>query len=210
MSLAREKTPKIAAIILAAGQSKRMQWPTPLLPLPTGKLLLEHQVDLLKGFGCDPVVVVTGAHTTLIRDRLPRLGVVWGDNTRWQGGTSLSLKIGIDLALTEGTCGAIVLPIGIVGFTSETMGTLMAKIRNNMTVDALRPQCRGKAGYPLYLGAPFLARFKNLDAASHDANLDVQLQKSKNIVLVDTTDAGVVNEIESPDDWKRYVESLKV
>src|SRR3989338_2759661 len=110
----------IAGIILAAGQSKRMQWPMALLPLPSGKTLLEDQVALLKKSGCDPIIVITGAHTTITREELPTLDVMWGHNPRWQGGVFTSLQIGLQLALGQKVDGALILPIDIVGVKPET------------------------------------------------------------------------------------------
>ena len=56
---------RVAALILAAGESRRMGRPKPLLDW-AGKPLLQHQIDELLRAGCDPVLAVLGHAATEI------------------------------------------------------------------------------------------------------------------------------------------------
>jgi bifunctional UDP-N-acetylglucosamine pyrophosphorylase/glucosamine-1-phosphate N-acetyltransferase len=65
-----------AAVILAAGQGTRMKSPTPkVLHQVAGRSLVDRAIDAVQALGCDPVVVVVGAHSPEVGARVAaRLG----------------------------------------------------------------------------------------------------------------------------------------
>ena len=82
----------LAAIVLAAGASRRMGRPKPLLPW-RNSTLLEHELAVLAEAGIDRVAVVLGARADLVRRALgaDRPFVF---NARWGAGRSTSLARG--------------------------------------------------------------------------------------------------------------------
>ncbi|HEX8232011.1 MAG TPA: bifunctional UDP-N-acetylglucosamine diphosphorylase/glucosamine-1-phosphate N-acetyltransferase GlmU [Caulobacteraceae bacterium] len=65
-----------AAVILAAGQGTRMKAPTPKVLHPVGhRTMLDRAVDTTEALGCERVVVVVGAHSPRVGERVrARLG----------------------------------------------------------------------------------------------------------------------------------------
>jgi bifunctional UDP-N-acetylglucosamine pyrophosphorylase/glucosamine-1-phosphate N-acetyltransferase len=65
-----------ASIILAAGKGERMKSPTPkVLHQVGGRALIDHAIDTAQSLGCDPIVVVVGAHAEAVRAHVTaRLG----------------------------------------------------------------------------------------------------------------------------------------
>lgn len=93
---------RVAGILLAAGEGKRLGQPKALIELG-GTTLAQRGVALLRDGGAAPIVVVTGA---VVVD-LP--GVLAVDNPRWRSGMGSSLAAG--LATVPGTCTAAVIAL---------------------------------------------------------------------------------------------------
>ena len=56
-----------AAVILAAGQGTRMKSPTPKVLHAVGaRAMLDRAIDAAEAIGCDPIVVVVGAHSPAV------------------------------------------------------------------------------------------------------------------------------------------------
>ncbi len=57
-----------AAVILAAGKGERMKSPlAKVLHRIGGRTMLDHAIDTAQALGCDPIVVVVGAHSPTVR-----------------------------------------------------------------------------------------------------------------------------------------------
>src|ERR1017187_6615212 len=84
----------IAGILLAAGESRRMGFPKPLLSYQ-GTTFLEHLLGVLEG-QVNPLVLVLGAHAERIRRavRIPD-SVVVAINENYAAGQLSSLQVGI-------------------------------------------------------------------------------------------------------------------
>ncbi|MCL4561156.1 MAG: selenium cofactor biosynthesis protein YqeC [Chloroflexi bacterium] len=85
---------RIAGIVLAAGESRRLGQPKQLL-LWRGEPLVRHVVRIALEAGLKPVVVVTGAEAGVVSDALQALPVSLVDNAEWASGQSSSVRRGI-------------------------------------------------------------------------------------------------------------------
>ncbi len=90
----------ITALILAAGESRRMGSPKALLPYPleggAQTTFLEHLLDVFARSKAAPVLVVVGHDAARIRE-----SVVWGGarillNDRYREGMLSSIRAGLD------------------------------------------------------------------------------------------------------------------
>jgi molybdenum cofactor cytidylyltransferase len=88
-----------AAIVLAAGASRRLGTPKQLLEID-GEPLVRRAARLALGTGADPVVVVVGARSADVRAAVAGLGVLVVECAGWEDGMSAGLAAGI------GACGA--------------------------------------------------------------------------------------------------------
>lgn len=80
---------RVAGLLLAAGQGKRLGQPKALVRVG-GQTLAERGVALLRDGGADPVIMVTGAAPV----SLP--GVITAHNPAWQTGMGSSLREGLE------------------------------------------------------------------------------------------------------------------
>ena len=97
---------RIAGIVLAAGESKRLGQPKQLLSW-NGKSLVEHAARTALAAGLDPVVVVIGYRGDEMRQAL-HAPVTVVENPDWREGISTSLRAGLK-ALPEDAGAAILL-----------------------------------------------------------------------------------------------------
>ncbi|GGO75539.1 nucleotidyltransferase family protein [Nonomuraea cavernae] len=81
-------SPRVAGLLLAAGQGSRLGMPKALVTYE-GERLVDRGVRLLEEGGCHPVVVVLGAATMQVR------GAVTVRNPGWASGMGSSLRVGL-------------------------------------------------------------------------------------------------------------------
>jgi len=84
----------VAAIVLAAGASRRLGQPKQLLMLD-GETLLARSVRLACEAGAAPVLVIVGAHAELIRAAVPADTVAVVMNDEWERGIASSIHAGV-------------------------------------------------------------------------------------------------------------------
>ncbi|MEZ4307902.1 MAG: NTP transferase domain-containing protein [Polyangiaceae bacterium] len=99
--------PAIAAVVLAAGGSRRMGSQNKLLASVDGAPMIQRTVDALLATSVRPLVVVTGHDAAEVRAALAERDVVFAHNPRWEEGMSTSLRTGL-LQLGDDIDGALV------------------------------------------------------------------------------------------------------
>jgi molybdenum cofactor cytidylyltransferase len=88
---------RIGALVLAAGESSRLGTPKQLLAGRDGRALVSHVVHEAQAAGCDPVVVVIGAHAEDVTHALihDAADVFLVPNRGWREGMGSSIRAGI-------------------------------------------------------------------------------------------------------------------
>lgn len=84
----------IGAVILAAGASSRMGTSKQLLEYG-GQTLVRRAALAAQEAGCNPVVVVTGAHAEELEKELRGLNLQEANNPEWESGMGSSIRAGI-------------------------------------------------------------------------------------------------------------------
>lgn len=99
----------VAAIVLAAGSSRRMGQPKQLLPI-AGRPLLQHVLDAAAAAAVDEIIVVLGHEAAAIRAavRLPANARV-AVNERHAAGQGTSLACGLAAARGDATAAVVLL-----------------------------------------------------------------------------------------------------
>jgi molybdenum cofactor cytidylyltransferase len=99
-------TPHLEGIVLAAGESRRMGYPKPLLKIG-GRTFVEHIAEMMLAV-VPRLVVVIGAHRERVRAAIPHdARIVIIENPSYSRGQLSSLKVGLD-ALQPDAAGALV------------------------------------------------------------------------------------------------------
>ena len=85
---------KVAAVILAAGESARFGKPKQFLRF-RGKTLLRRIVDAASEADCAPVIVVAGSGSDGVREELQATNAAVVENKNWERGIGTSIRAGV-------------------------------------------------------------------------------------------------------------------
>jgi molybdenum cofactor cytidylyltransferase len=100
---------KVAAVVLAAGQSRRMGGPNKLLETVGRTPLVRRVVEQVLASKAEPVVVVTGHQREKVEQALSGLSVRFAHNPDYAEGLSTSVKTGIAALPPEADAALVIL-----------------------------------------------------------------------------------------------------
>ena len=182
---------RAAAIILAAGESSRMGEPKALLTLG-GETFVDRLIAAFEG-SCDPVIVVTGYHSAAVRAGARR-DAVFVENPHPERGMLSSLQCGI-AAVPLDCEGAMFLPVDQPRVSRATIAAVLAARHALLAV----PVCAGTRGHPVWIRRELFAEF----AAETESAREVIHRHAAQRREVPVDDAGVLDDIDTPDDYRR-------
>jgi CTP:molybdopterin cytidylyltransferase MocA len=147
---------KIAAVVLAAGASRRLGRPKQEVVLG-GETLVERAVRVAVEAGLSPVLVVVRAEGDSGRS-LQRLGalVVWND--RADEGMAASIRLGVEAARALKVTGAVVMTCDQVAVTADHLLALCAEPER-----VTASEYSGRKGVPAYFPAASFAELLKLE-----------------------------------------------
>ncbi len=154
--------PAIAALVLAAGQSRRMGGTNKLLAAIDGVAMVKRAVDAALASRAEPVVVVTGHEPERIRRALAGLEVGFAHNPDYAAGLSASLKRGL-AALPEGGDGVVVCLGDMPRVSAAQIDRLIAAFDPLEGRAICVPTVRGKRGNPVLWASRFIPEMLELE-----------------------------------------------
>ena len=140
--------PEVAAVILAAGQSRRMGEANKLLTRLNGKSFIRHVATSAIAAGLDEVVVVTGHEAERIKAELSGLTLSFAHNRNFAGGISSSLRTGIK-ALGPRIDAALILLADMPFITEDIIRKIIASRGFDHDQRIVIPCCKGRRGNPV-------------------------------------------------------------
>lgn len=138
---------KATAIILAAGESRRMGVPKALLDSGDGLTFLGRLLQVFDEARLAPLVVL-GAAADEIAAAHPGLPFVL--NPHWPHGQLSSVFVGLRAALAQGALRILIHPVDTPMISVSTVAQVLAALERSPLVV---PCCAGKRGHPLGLVA---------------------------------------------------------
>jgi molybdenum cofactor cytidylyltransferase len=158
--------PPIAAVVMAAGRSRRMAPHNKLLVADrTGKAMIARVVDNVLSSNARPVVVVTGHQAEQIQHALGGRPVRYVHAADYADGLSASLKTGIAAVPEE--CAAAVVCLGDMPLVT---GRMIDRLLSSYDPDEGRlivlPTFRGKQGNPMLWDRRFFAEILQITGDS--------------------------------------------
>jgi molybdenum cofactor cytidylyltransferase len=189
----------IHGILLAAGESRRMGYPKPLLKLGDGETFVAHLAALMLPV-VERLVVVVGAHADRVRPAIPddpRIAVVY--NPDWARGQLSSIKAGIRALPPDASAALIHLadhPM-VKGATFPTMTYSFREFGKPIVI----ARHDGQRGHPVVFGRSVFAEL--LDAPEDQGARVVVNADASRIVYVDADDPGIVLDLDTPEDLAR-------
>lgn len=195
---------RIGAIVLAAGESRRMGTQKLLLPFG-GQTVIERTVDVL--LGCDPaeVIVVVGHDAGEVRTVLGARPITVVLNERYREGMLTSARAGIAAAPPDWD-GMLIALGDQPSLAPATVRRLTAHFRERPRRIVV-PAFAGRRGHPLLFPATFreeiLTRYDDVGLRgllhAHEDALDV----------LELDDDSILQDIDYPEDYRRALEVLE-
>jgi molybdenum cofactor cytidylyltransferase len=138
----------ITAILLAAGESRRMGQLKQLLPFGT-KTVIETCLDALLASKADDVVVVLGHCADEIHARIEYLPITCVVNPDYQQGMSSSIKAGV-CSVKADTQAVLIALVDQPLITSDIVDRLIdTHVREGATIGV--PEFEGRSGHPILI-----------------------------------------------------------
>jgi nicotine blue oxidoreductase len=188
----------IAAVVLAAGQGRRLGGAKALLKIGN-ETFLERIVNAIRVAGCEPIVVVGGADSARVGAEAGRLDAIFVNNENWQKGQFSSLRVGLT---GIGSVAAAVL-VALVDHPLVGAGTyqsILEEFRSSPDRIVI-PVCEDPRtqtparGHPVVIPA-WLAR-EIMVLSDEDTLRDVIRRNAKFVVEKRVEDVGVLKDVDT-------------
>ncbi|MEJ8574573.1 molybdopterin-binding/glycosyltransferase family 2 protein [Microbaculum marinum] len=193
---AETRSPRVAAILLAAGQSRRMGTANKLTEEIGGRPMVRIAAEAILGSSAAPVVVVTGHQRERVEAALAGLDVAFVRNPDYADGLSTSLKAGI-AALPEDADGAVVCLGDMPGVSAAVIDRLIGVFDPAEGRAAVVPTVAGKRGNPVLWGRRF---FEALSAIRGDVGARHLIGENAELVAeLEIAGDGVLRDVDTPE-----------
>lgn len=190
----------ISAILLAAGESRRMGEFKQLLRLDD-KTFVEHCVDNLLGSRVSEVIVVTGHRESEVRSALGDRPVRFAHNADYQSGMASSIKCGVQAAAETARACVLALVdqprigIGVINRVIETY----EKMRTMIVI----PTYEGKNGHPILFDLRLREEILTMDL--EQGLRQVVRAHPDEIVRIEANTGAVLEDCDLPEDYERML-----
>jgi molybdenum cofactor cytidylyltransferase len=188
-------TKRIEGILLAAGESRRMGFPKPLLRIDGETFLTYVTRSMLTTVA--RVIIVLGAHRDAVASAIPaddRISVI--ENPEYRMGQLSSIKAGLG-AVSAATAAAIVHLVDHPTVLPETFKSV-AEGYHASKKPIVVTRCGGRRGHPVLFDR---AIFEEIQQAPLDIGARaVVMADADRLVYVDVDDPGVLLDLDTPAD----------
>jgi molybdenum cofactor cytidylyltransferase len=189
---------RIEGIVLAAGESRRMGHPKPLLKI-NGRTFIEHIAETMLAV-LPRLVIVVGAHRDRVQAAVPRDDrIVVVENPHYSRGQLSSLKVGLD-AIRPEAAGALV-HLGDHPIVRAATFRAIVDAYDRMGKPIVIARHDGRRGHPLIFDRAIfgeLVAAPEVEGARHVVNAD-----PSRVVYVDLDDPGINFDLDTPADLER-------
>ncbi len=183
----------IAAIILAAGLSKRAGLTNKLLFDIEGRPMIAKVVAQVIQVGLEPVLVVTGHELKAVTEAIGDFDLQYIHNFDYQVGMASSIRRGIR-ALEENIEGAMICLGDMPWVQTLTLERIVEAFYPEMGREICRPVCRGMLGNPVLFAR---RHFEGLMRLKGDSGGKSVIEQNPSVVFnVDVDDVGVLRDLD--------------
>ena len=198
---------RIAAVVLAAGRSRRMGTVNKLLIGVDGKPMVRHAVDAALAAGLTPVVVVTGHERDKIAAALTGLPVTLVHNPDYAEGLSTSLRAGLG-ALPPEAEGVLICLADMPRVSGVELKRLAGAFDPREGRAIIVPTRNGKRGNPVLWARQFFAEMR---AVAGDVGARHLIGAYPELVAeIEMEGDGVLTDIDTPQALAKLAATAKI
>lgn len=197
-------TKRVAGIVLAAGEGRRMGRLKQSLPI-CGKTMLETMVDTALASSLQRVVVVLGHRAELLAPLLDKRPVTVVINREYREGQASSLKAGLR-ALTPEIDAAMFLLGDQPLVSRETLDAIVTAYLKT-TTPIIAPFCGGRRGNPVLFGKETFPLIEDLqgDAGARG----ILIEHPEMVMPLPVEDTGIHFDVDTEEDYRRLLEIVQ-
>ena len=193
---------KISAIILAAGQSRRMGAANKLILPWKGGTLVERMVRTTLASRVTETIVVLGHQAETVGTVLARFKVGLVVNRSHTEGLTSSIQTGIR-AVSPDSAGFLIIPADMPALRADHIDSIIGEFQSTEAKDPLAivvPVHQGQRGNPVLFSSGYRS-----DILSHphpEGCRDIVQAHSHHVRSVEMSDCGILQDIDTADEYR--------
>ncbi|MBU4372347.1 MAG: molybdenum cofactor cytidylyltransferase [Proteobacteria bacterium] len=192
----------ISAILLAAGESKRMGRPKQMLAWQ-GKTLLRQVLENLIRSDAGEIILVLGHEAEAISKSLTESQIKIVINPDYKQGMASSLRHGL-LAMDPESEAFLVLLADQPDIGPEIMNRMIREFKQaNPRRGIVRPVYRGLRGHPVLIGVRYLQ--EALQLQGDVGARQILANHPEDILEIEVNQDGILKDIDTPEAYRKYL-----
>jgi molybdenum cofactor cytidylyltransferase len=195
----------ISAIILAAGESKRMGRPKMLLPWGN-TTVLGHVIQIYKKAGLEKIIIVTGAEKESIEQLAAENAVTCIHNPEYSKGEMLS-SIQIGLRSLDLEAKAALICLGDQPQVEEKVVRDIVQRFENEAAPLIVPSYQMRRGHPWLVGRGFWPFILGLKSPATTRDFLIEHASLITYQIVDTP--SVIEDLDTPEEYERHLDRFE-
>jgi molybdenum cofactor cytidylyltransferase len=189
----------ISAIVLAAGESKRMGQTKQLLEF-RGKTILEHVLDNLLNSQVGEVILVLGHEAERIRQKVPAQKIMVVINRHYKEGMSTSIRTGL-MAMDKKAEAFMVVLADQPAISKGIFNRLIQSFEGARPEKSIvLPTYRGTRGHPVLLGMKY--KEEALRLKGDVGCRQILVNHPEDILEIEVDSDVVLYDIDTPEDYR--------
>jgi len=190
----------ISAILLAAGESKRMGELKQLMPFGQNTTIVEQAIDNLLSAAVNEVIVVVGYRAEEVIKSIVGKPVKIAINPNYRQGMSTSIIAGLNLV--DSRAQAVMLTLGDQPLiNSQTVNRLIEEFHNHDRGIAI-PTYQGRRGHPIIFAIKY--KEKLLELKGDIGGRQIVKDHPDDILEVAVNAGGIITDIDTISDYQFY------
>jgi molybdenum cofactor cytidylyltransferase len=192
------------AIILAAGESRRMGFPKMLLPF-NGRTMIENVIMNVTGSVVDNIIVVLGADMDSLIDLVKKSCVKYCYNENYKEGMLSSVKCGLRNIPSDFE--AVLVFQGDQPLITSKVINMVIETYKSSGMGIVIPVHEKKRGHPLVIGRKYRNEIEKLDTNKGLRSLAYQF--SDDVKEVETDDSGILRDFDTYEEYKKEINQMQ-